>query len=48
VTGPGLQQLIAAIGMENAEKRVRSYEIRQKAVDEGALRPCHLYGTKPA
>ncbi|HAE02600.1 MAG TPA: SAM-dependent methyltransferase [Rhodospirillaceae bacterium] len=48
VTGPGLQQLIAAIGMENAEKRVRSYEIRQQAVNEGALRPCHLYGMKPA
>ncbi|MDF1750543.1 MAG: methyltransferase domain-containing protein [Alphaproteobacteria bacterium] len=48
VTGPGLQQLIAAIGMDNAEKRVRSYEIRREAVDEGVLRPCHLYGTKPA
>ncbi len=46
VTGPGLQRLIATIGMESATLRVKSYETRRIAVAEGALRPCHLYGRK--
>lgn len=47
VTGPGFQQLEAAIGMENAVGRAESFEIRRRAVVEGALRPCHLFGRKP-
>lgn len=47
VNGPGLETLKAALGPEMAELRVRSYAIRRKAVDVGALRPCHLYGVKP-
>lgn len=47
VTGPGFQQLVAAIGMDDAIGRAESFEIRRRAVEEGALRPCHLYGRKP-
>lgn len=47
VTGPGFQQLEATIGMEAAIQRSKSFEIRKKAVAEGALRPCHLYARKP-
>jgi phosphoethanolamine N-methyltransferase len=47
VTGPGFQQLEAAIGMEDAIGRAESFKIRHRAVAEGALRPCHLYGRKP-
>lgn len=47
VTGPGFQQLEAAIGMEAAVNRAESYAVRREAVEAGALRPCHLYGTKP-
>lgn len=47
VTGPGFQQLTAAIGEERALSRLESYKIRREAVDGGALRPCHLRGLKP-
>lgn len=47
VNGPGLDALKASLGPEMAALRVRSYAIRRKAVDAGALRPCHLYGSKP-
>jgi len=48
VTGPGFQQLEAALGMEAAVNRAESYAVRREAVEAGALRPCHLFGTKPA
>jgi SAM-dependent methyltransferase len=47
VTGPGFQQLSAALGEDRALNRVESYKVRRAAVDAGALRPCHLYGRKP-
>lgn len=46
VTGPGFQQLTAAIGEERALTRLESYKVRRAAVDAGALRPCHLNGRK--
>ncbi|NMM45533.1 class I SAM-dependent methyltransferase [Rhodospirillaceae bacterium KN72] len=47
VTGDGFDRLVAAIGRDGAENRVESYTLRQRAVDEGALRPTHLFGRKP-
>lgn len=46
VLGHGYAKLVDVIGQDAAQNRVDSYTVRRQAVDEGALRPCHLIGHK--
>lgn len=46
--GPAMQTLVALVGKEMAQSRLKSARGRQSALDSGDLIPCHLFGAAPA
>lgn len=46
-TGENFPKLVAAIGDAAAKKRVASNQARKKCVDQGLLRPTHVFARKP-
>ena len=45
--GPAMEALVALVGEQMAERRLKSARGRQSALDSGDLIPCHLFGSAP-
>ena len=45
--GPSMSALIALVGEEMAQDRLRSARARQPVLDAAALIPSHIYGRRP-